>query len=389
MRAQRPRRMELAARGVQQEHRCGRTLRTERLERAWLAAVIDQMPEGVVLTNATGTTLENRSMQAFARHDTPGDQRQPAVRYDLRLPDGRPVAEGDQPQTRALATGAPTISQEFSLRHPDGRLLPMLVSAAPVFDEQGNRSGAVTIYQDISTLKELERMREEWSSVVAHDLRQPVAIIAFEADRLGRMFDSGRLAEGSKVTERIRRSTSRLNTMINDLLDVSRLEARRLSLERTKTDLASFIEDAVDRLSSLVPGRRIRLQVHVRPAPAWVDAARFEQVLGNLISNAVKYGEPEGEIAVELATQGSQFRISVVNAGSGIPPGEIPTLFERFARGRTTRGSGVPGLGLGLYICKGLIEAHGGRIWAESTPGKKTTFSFTVPMLAEAAQAAA
>ena len=359
-----------------------RLYQAERLERAWLAAVIDQMPEGVVLTNATGTTLENRSMQAFARHDTP-------VRYDLRLPDGRPVAQGDQPQTRALATGASTISQEFSLRHPDGRLLPVLVSAAPVFDEQGNRSGAVTIYQDISTLKELERMREEWSSVVAHDLRQPVGIIAFEADRLGRMFDSGRLAEGSKVTERIRRSTSRLNTMINDLLDVSRLEARRLSLERTKTDLASLIEDAVDRLSSLVPGRRIRLGVHVRPAPAWVDAARFEQVLGNLISNAGKYGEPEGEIAIELATQGSQFKVSVVNAGGGIPPEEIPALFERFARSKTTRGSGVPGLGLGLYICKGLIEAHGGRIWAESIPGKNTTFSFTVPMFRKAAQAAA
>jgi PAS domain S-box-containing protein len=366
-----------------------RLYQAERLERAWLAAVIDQMPEGVVLTNAMGTTLENRSMQAFARHDTPGDPRHPAVRYDLRLPDGRPVAQGDQPQTRALATGAPTISQEFSLRHPDGRLLPMLVSAAPVFDEQGNRSGAVTIYQDISTLKELERMREEWSSVVAHDLRQPVGIIAFEADRLGRMFDSGRLAEGSKVTERIRRSTSRLNTMINDLLDVSRLEARRLSLERTKTDLASLIEDAVDRLSSLVPGRRIRLRVDVRPAPAWVDAARFEQVLGNLISNAGKYGQPEGEIAIELATQGSQFKVSVVNAGSGIPAEEIPALFERFARSKTTRGSSVPGLGLGLYICKGLIEAHGGRIWAESIPGEKTTFSFTVPMLPQAAQAAA
>ena len=87
-----------------------------------------------------------------------------------------------------------------------------------------------------------------------------------------------------------------------------------------------------------------------------MDVARFEQVLGNLISNAVKYGEPEGEIGIELATQGSQFRVSIVNTGGGIPPGEIPTLFERFARGRTTRGNGVPGLGLGLYICRGLIE---------------------------------
>jgi signal transduction histidine kinase len=119
------------------------------------------------------------------------------------------------------------------------------------------------------------------------------------------------------------------------------------------------------------------------------DAARFEQVLGNLISNAVKYGEPENEIAIELATQGTQFRVSVANAGSGIPPGEISTLFERFARGRTSRGSSVPGLGLGLYICKGLIEAHGGPILAESIPGKKTTFSFTVPMLSKPGQAAA
>jgi len=266
----------------------------------------------------------------------------------------------------------------------DGTRLPVEVSAKILPD--GRWQGLV---RDISARKTLERMREEWSSVVAHALRQPVGIIAFEAGRLGRMFDSGRREEGSKIIERIRRSAGQLNTMIDDLLDVSRLEARRLALDRTKTDLASLIDDAIDRLSALVPGRRVRLGIHVRPAPAWVDAARFEQVLGNLIANAVKYGEPGGEIAVELATEGSQFKVSVINAGEGIAPADIPTLFERFARGRTTRGSGIPGLGLGLYICRGLIEAHGGRIWAESTPGEKTTVSFTVPMLAEATQAAA
>jgi signal transduction histidine kinase len=307
----------------------------------------------------------------------------------LRLPNGQVVPVDDLPQARALVGGATTIGQELSLRHPDGRLVPMLVSAAPVYDARGNRSGTVTIYQDISTLKELERMREEWSSIVAHDLRQPVGIIALDAETLNRMVDLGQMDEYRKVVERIRRSTARLNKMIEDLLDVSQIEARRVALERVETDLASFMDDAVERLSSLAPGHPVRFQARVKPAPALVDALRLEQVLGNLISNAAKYGLPEDEISIELARYGSEYEVAVRNRGGGIEPAEMPKLFQRFSRSEKTRGGTVPGLGVGLYICKNLVEAHGGHIWAESIPGQTTTVHFTIPMPPGSTQAAA
>src|SRR5262245_650984 len=268
-------------------------------------------------------------------------------------------------------------------------MVPMLVSAAPVFDAQGNRSGAVTIYQDISTLKELERMREEWSSVVAHDLRQPLGIIVLEVEVLRRMIEQKQIADIQKVVDRIRRSAMRLNSMIDDLLDVSRIEARRLSLRRVEADLAALTEDAVERLSSLAPGHAVRFRALVKPAPALVDAARFEQVLGNLISNASKYGAPGDEISIELIRFGSEYKIAVTNRGGGIAPDDMAKLFERFTRSATTQSSSVPGLGLGLYICRNLVEAHGGHIWAESIPNQITTVHFTIPMLPGSTRAAA
>jgi PAS domain S-box-containing protein len=367
-----------------------RLYQAEGLERAWLQTVIDQMPEGIVLSDATGATrVENRSMQTFSGDTGQRDHLGQPIRYALHLPNGLPVAPDDQPQVRALVGGATTIGQELSLRHPDGHMVPMLVSAAPVYDVHGNRSGAVTIYQDISTIKELERLREEWSSIVAHDLRQPVGVIVLDAEVLTRMLDLGQMEDCRRVVERIRRSTTRLNKMIDDLLDVSRIEAHRLSLERVETDLASFMDDAVERLSSLAPGHPVRFQALVRPASAFVDVLRLEQVLGNLIVNAAKYGEPKDEIAIELARYGSEYRVAVRNRGGGIEPAEIPKLFERFSRSEKRRNGQVPGLGVGLYICRNLVEAHGGHIWAESILGQTTTFYFTIPMLPSSTQAAA
>jgi signal transduction histidine kinase len=121
----------------------------------------------------------------------------------------------------------------------------------------------------------------------------------------------------------------------------------------------------------------------------FVDSARIEQVLGNLISNAAKYGEPQAEIAIELAQHGMEFEVAVSNRGPGILPDDLPNLFQRFRRSDATRGSGISGIGLGLYICKGLVEAHGGHSRAESVPREMTRFSFTIPPHLDLPQSAA
>jgi len=357
-----------------------RLYQAEGLERAWLQAMIDQMPEGVILVDATGTTrVESRSMLPYVRETGQRDSFGQPVKYDLLTSAGDPMPLEDQPHTRAL-NGVTTMRQELLMRHSNGRMVPMLVSAAPVFAMEGQRSGAATIFQDISTLKELERLREEWASVVAHDLRQPLGMITIDAEALARMLDEGRLEHSGKAIARIRRATGHLNTMIDDLTDVSQIETRRLKLDRAETDLATWLGDAVDRLSLLTGGHPVHVSKAVTSAIAFVDAGRIEQILGNLISNAVKYGEPHSEIDLRLSRRGQEVEFAVKNRGRGIPADELPRLFERFSRGDTMRHGHMPGLGLGLYICKGLVEAHGGRIWVESAAGE-TTFFFTIPSI--------
>ena len=167
--------------------------------------------------------------------------------------------------------------------------------------------------------------------------------------------------------------------MIDDLLDVSLIEGRHLTLERSETDLASWLDEALARVAPLAPGHPVQLRTQVRPARAFIDPARIEQVLGNLISNAAKYGETQAQITIGLAQHGTQFEIATTSRGRGIPPADMPNLFQRFSRSASAQGGRVSGFGLGLYICKGLVEAHGGRIWAESAPGETTTFYFTIP----------
>ena len=342
----------------------------EGTERSWLQAVIDQMPEGVVLTDAIGATnLTNQSMRTFTNSHG----------YELCTPDGNLVPLEEHPMIRALVDLVTTKQRELALRHPDGRLVPMLVSAAPVVDRQGKLSGVVTIFQDITTLKDIERLREEWSSVVAHDLRQPVNVISIDTESLERLLNRGRTSEFPKVLTRIRESTKRLNRLIEDLLDVSLIEAKRLTVHCSKADLAGLLDVSVDRLSLLAPGHRVRLRKLVDSALVMIDSTRIEQVLDNLVSNAAKYGELGADITVELMRDDAEFEVAVISRGPGIPPVDLARVFQRFGRSERERRRGVPGLGLGLYICKGLIEAHGGRIWAESIPGRTTTFRFTIP----------
>lgn len=364
------------------EERLRNLYEIEALERAWLEAVIEQMPEGVVLMDARGrVTAQNRSLLALSCGDT--GERDPfgnPVLLDARRPSGERLPAVELPGVRALRGGERTTGLELVLRRRDGTLVPVLVSAAPVRGAGGEIMGATMVVQDISPLKDLERLREEWAAVIAHDLRQPVNIIALSSDLLSQTCGECVAVRSLKTLERIRVSTRRLKEMINDLLDTSLIEARRLTVDRRAVDLPALVEEIIERMAGVTSGHDVRVTRRGELAPVWADTGRIEQVLGNLLSNAVKYGEPEAEIQVDLEGRAGEVEVTVTNRGQGIPPDELGRLFSRFARGRERRAPGTVGLGLGLYICKGLVEAHGGRIWVESTPGATTRFHFTLPL---------
>jgi PAS domain S-box-containing protein len=340
-----------------------RLYHAEGIGHEWLKAVVDQMPEGVVLTDADGRLLPNR--RAAIQLGEPPE-------FDLRLPSGEIVRPEDLPNVRAFRDENVTSGREYLLRQPDESFIPVLISAAPIRN-RGAVVGATMIIEDISAMKEVERLREEWSSIIAHDLKQPVNTIALAAQLLSK--SNLARSELARPVRHIRTAVSRLTRMIDDLLDASRLEARRLTVEARDLELAPFVDEVVERMAAL--GGRV-----VRNVPSgvrvWADPRRLEQVFVNLLSNADKYGDPTMPIRIDVREADGAIEIAVANRGPGIPAEEIPVLFSRFTRARAAMQGKVAGLGLGLYICKGLVQAHGGRIWAESEPGGTTRFVFTL-----------
>lgn len=224
-----------------------------------------------------------------------------------------------------------------------------------------------------------ERAHAEWTSMVAHDLRQPLGTIALSTEVLARASASD--GEGTaRELERIRWAVKSLARMTSDLLDASSIAAQRMRVECVRVDIAALIRDAIGHMPDLVE----RCDVHVDPGGdvlVHADPGRVEQVLANLLVNAAKYGEPGGTITVDITRSRGEARVTVSNRGPGIPAHELSRVFERFERGRRTR-KGQSGLGLGLYIAKQLIEAQGGRIWAKSAPGVITQLTFTLPLAA-------
>jgi signal transduction histidine kinase len=217
---------------------------------------------------------------------------------------------------------------------------------------------------------------------VAHDLRTPLGTVTSGVTLLERLprEEHGTDRE-ARVLRAVRASSRAMARIVSDLLDASRLEARRLSVAPERLDLGPLLLRLVEWApAEAMRGHTLRL---VPPGPlpkVLADPVRVEQVLANLLSNAGKYSHPQSEILLEARAGSREVTLSVTNAGAGIAARDLPRVFSRHFRTSSARSGRAPGLGLGLYIAKGLVESQGGRIWAESVPGLRTTFSFTLPL---------
>ncbi|MDI1450228.1 PAS domain S-box protein [Polyangium sp. 6x1] len=352
-------------------------------ERRWLRTVIDRSPIGIVLCelgNGAQYVMNRRAEELFSVTEAEADVLG-LLRERLCLPDGSKVPLDDLSIERGLR-GELVTGRELLIRVPDKPDVPVLTNASPIRGEEGQLLGAVVTYEDIRPLKELERSRQEWTGVVAHDLRQPVATIMTSASMLSRASTD---PTARRRADRIVESAARLGRMIGDLLDLSRIEARRLSLVRAPTDVPALLAQVIDASDDR---DRVALSILGDLPLMSIDAQRIEQVVENLLSNAIKYGSPGTPIEIAAEKRGDEVVVSVRNQGPGISPEDMQALFERFQRGRA-KGGAIKGLGLGLYIVRGLVEAHGGRVDAESVPGETTTFSVFLPITEGAAGAEA
>lgn len=263
----------------------------------------------------------------------------------------------------------------------DGSIIQVRVSASLMRDASGGPLrflGAVEdITERVQAARELEQHRKEWVSVVAHELRQPLTAI---------MAHSGLLLRGELPADvhshvaHIQAGGRALKRMIDDLLEGSLLEANHFSLELREIDVSSLVWLTVERRSPHLEGREIVVRSGEELPKVNADPERIEQVLSNLLINAWKYGAPEAPIEIGVRAKEATIEVWVANEGEGIPADELPLIFERFHRSPGGGRRQVAGLGLGLHIAKGLVDAHGGRIWATSEPGGRTTFTFSLPV---------
>jgi signal transduction histidine kinase len=217
-------------------------------------------------------------------------------------------------------------------------------------------------------------MQREFITMVTHELRNPLASIKGYAELMQRRGAYSEAAVDTIVTQ-----AKQLERLIEDLLDVSRLQVGQLKLQPGETDLVALARAAAAQAQTLTHVHTIRVVAPEPPLVGRWDATRLEQVLQNLLSNAVKYSPDGGEIVVRVEDLPRQARVSVTDQGIGIPPEALPRLFQRFFRTEEAQARGIEGLGLGLHISRALVEAHGGRLWAESLPGQGSTFVFTLP----------
>jgi signal transduction histidine kinase len=267
---------------------------------------------------------------------------------------------------------------EMEIKRPDGTTRWIAARGDAVRNEKGEIVALAGTAQDVTELKELQRQRDEWTSLIAHDLRQPIGVITMAASALPELHAVAPDKE-QELIKRISSAADGLARLVDDLFDLSLLEARRLTLERRWVKPQNLVSETLDRLSHVTKDHRVSVTQGQDLPDVCVDQMRIGQVLGNLISNAVKYSDDGSDIAVHIEQRDMEVEIAVENRGAGIPPEDVAQLFKRFARTPKARRSGAPGLGVGLYIAKELVEAHGGRIWVESTPGQTTTFRVALP----------
>ena len=241
-----------------------------------------------------------------------------------------------------------------------------------------NEPGAVMVIRDLTELRRLEKVRREFVANISHELRTPLASLKLLAETLkdGAMSDP---AVAADFVDRMAVETDKLTQMVRELGELSRIESGESPLVKKPLDIAAFIERVAERLQPQADRAELALSVEVAPGlkPVPADADRLEQVLVNLIHNAVKFTPAGGKITVAAVPSRGGVEISVRDTGAGISPDDLPRIFERFYKADKARGGG--GTGLGLAIAKHIVQAHGGDIRAESAPGRGSTFYFTLP----------
>ncbi len=352
-------------------------------ERRRLEAVLDASPAAVWVADvADDMVLVNREAQRLtgATQRTALELAQIGTYLVHRRPDGSVYRLEDLPLRRALRTGEKVYLEEVHYEAPDGRSGINLVTAVPIYGADGAITGAISIAQDAGPLEEAAKRRNEFLGMVSHELRNPLTVIkGAAATALGQRGVGA--TEAVQLFHIIDQHADKLRDLINNLLDLSRIEAGAFTINAVPTDLGAVVQEALATMSRVASQQEVQVKLPASLPLVKADTRRVAQVLTNLLTNAAKFSPPAKPVVISVEHDVTYATVRVRDEGSGIPPDKLPLLFRRFSQVHGGSAQGQGGTGLGLSICKGIVEAHGGRIWAESGgDGHGATFSFTLPL---------
>ena len=360
-----------------------------------LEALVNTSPVGVLVFDAkTGdlVSLNQEARRIVRGFRAPGrSQTEILSVLTFRRPDGREIPLAEMPTERALKSGETVRAEEIIIQLPDGQSVTTVINATPIFSREGAVVSVVATVQDMTPLEDLERLRAEFLGMVSHELRTPLTTIKGSAATLLTASSTLSPAEMGDFFRIIDEQADHMRSLISDLLDVTRIEAGKMSVTPEPTVVAALVNQA--REVFLRDGASNSIEVDVPPDLPRIgaDRRRLMQVLTNLLSNASKNSPDQSAIRVSASVEDVYVAISVSDKGRGVPTERLPHLFRKYSRiDSEYLGRHLVGEGQGLALCKGIVEAHGGRIRAESGgQGLGTRFTFTVPAVAEALDARA
>jgi PAS domain S-box-containing protein len=278
----------------------------------------------------------------------------------------------------AIAERHVVAARDDTYRRSDGSLFPVEVTASPLVDED-EILGAVVVFRDVTERREVDRMKDEFLSIVSHELRTPLTAIRGSLD----MLSDGGLSQLPDPAQRMvsiaTRSSERLTRLINDILDVERIRSGKLRMDCAPHDARALVESTYREMGPLAIAAGLDLSLADADGTVFADADRIVQTLTNLVGNAIKFSASGTTITLAARNGANEVTFSVSDQGRGVPPDKLMSIFNPFEQVDSSDSRDQGGTGLGLAICRGIVERHGGRIWAESELGNGTTVCFTLP----------
>lgn len=389
--------------GLMEREQAARTqMHAERRFRELLEAA----PDGIIEVDREGHILTlnmvTQTMFGYRREELLGQPVEMLVPEGVRKPHaGHRDQYWRHPVTRPMGSGLSLYGQR-----KDGSSFPVEISLSPVVSDGG--FSVTAIIRDISERKQAEerlqvlqkqytselelrnreiehanRLKSEFLATMSHELRTPLHTVLGFAELLGEETKGPLNADQKRFVSHIHKDAQHLLALINDILDLSKIEAGRLRLHRDALDVGAVLEDALSSIRPQGAAKSIEIETNI-PLPVFVDGDRMrvKQILYNLLSNAVKFTPEGGHVRVDVISSEGFAEVSVSDTGIGIPAAEHDSIFDKFHQVGTTTSGMREGTGLGLPITKRLVEEHGGRIWLESEPGKGSRFAFTLPLMA-------